>query len=149
MQHSLSGTLQRAPRPRSNNPARSNAQAAALQAAKSKVLVAKAALLALPTSAAEHLLTTHKPGLQQAATAVLVGRAHLPRDARTRSLQSIAAAATAAAKPRAFAHTGHAARLLESVATGVAAAEPLLLVGEAGTGKTALVQHLAEQVGLF
>ena len=47
---------------------------------------------------------------------------------------------------RAFAETGHAMRLLEGVAAAVARAEPVLLVGETGTGKTAIVQHLAEQV---
>lgn len=47
---------------------------------------------------------------------------------------------------RAFAETGHALRLLEGVAAAVARAEPVLLVGETGTGKTAIVQHLAEQV---
>jgi alpha-D-ribose 1-methylphosphonate 5-triphosphate synthase subunit PhnL len=49
---------------------------------------------------------------------------------------------------RAFAETGHAMRLLEGVAAAVARAEPVLLVGETGTGKTAIVQHLAEQVRL-
>jgi midasin len=38
-------------------------------------------------------------------------------------------------------------RLLEGVAAAVARSEPVLLVGETGTGKTAIVQHLAEQVG--
>lgn len=37
-------------------------------------------------------------------------------------------------------------RLLEAAAAAVAQSEPLLLVGETGTGKTALVQHLATQV---
>lgn len=37
-------------------------------------------------------------------------------------------------------------RLLEGVAAAVAQSEPVLLVGETGTGKTAIAQHLAEQV---
>lgn len=45
-----------------------------------------------------------------------------------------------------FAETGHTMRLLEAAAAAVALTEPLLLVGEAGTGKTALVQHLAQKV---
>ena len=49
---------------------------------------------------------------------------------------------------RAFAETGHAMRLLQTLAAAVAQAEPALLVGETGTGKTALVQHLAARVGL-
>lgn len=47
---------------------------------------------------------------------------------------------------QAFAETGHAMRLLEAAAAAVAQSEPLLLAGETGTGKTALVQHLATQV---
>ena len=49
---------------------------------------------------------------------------------------------------KAFAATGHVMRSLEAVAVAAAQQEPMLLVGETGTGKTTLVQHLAEQVGL-
>ena len=45
-----------------------------------------------------------------------------------------------------FAQTGHAMRLLQSVAVAVQQQEPALLVGETGTGKTTLVQRLANQV---
>lgn len=37
------------------------------------------------------------------------------------------------------------ARLLERVARSVEFGEPVLLVGETGTGKTHLVQHLADK----
>lgn len=50
-----------------------------------------------------------------------------------------------AAKP-AFANTGHSLRLLEAMAAGVHQREPLLLTGETGTGKTTLVQQLANRV---
>ena len=46
-----------------------------------------------------------------------------------------------------FAQTGQAMRLLESVAVALQQREPALLVGETGTGKTTLVQRLADQVG--
>ena len=46
---------------------------------------------------------------------------------------------------RGFARTGHAMRLMERVAAAVRQREPCLLVGETGTGKTALVQQLATQ----
>ncbi len=46
-----------------------------------------------------------------------------------------------------FALTNHALRLLEQVAVAVRAAEPILLVGETGTGKTTIVQQLADQLG--
>ena len=45
-----------------------------------------------------------------------------------------------------FAETGHAMRLLEGVAVALQHKEPALLVGETGTGKTTLVQRLADQV---
>ena len=38
-------------------------------------------------------------------------------------------------------------RLLEGVAVALQQKEPALLVGETGTGKTTLVQRLADQVG--
>ncbi len=44
-----------------------------------------------------------------------------------------------------FARTGHVMRLMERVAVAVRQQEPCLLVGETGTGKTALVQQLASQ----
>ncbi|KAK4937486.1 hypothetical protein LTR28_009819 [Elasticomyces elasticus] len=48
---------------------------------------------------------------------------------------------------RAFSANEHALRLLEKLAVAVHNREPLLLVGETGTGKTASIQHLAEQLG--
>ena len=48
---------------------------------------------------------------------------------------------------KAFAATGHVMRSLEAVTVAASQEEPVLLVGETGTGKTTLVQHLAEQVG--
>ena len=45
-----------------------------------------------------------------------------------------------------FAYTGQAMRAMEAVAVAVGQREPLLLVGETGTGKTTLVQQIAHQV---
>ena len=45
-----------------------------------------------------------------------------------------------------FAGTGHTLRLMEAMAVAVQQNEPLLLVGETGTGKTTLVQNLATSV---
>lgn len=42
-----------------------------------------------------------------------------------------------------FADTNHSLRLLEKIGTAVSMKEPTLLVGETGTGKTTVVQHLA------
>ncbi len=45
-----------------------------------------------------------------------------------------------------FARTGHAMRAMEAVAAAAAQREPVLLVGETGSGKTTLVQQIARQV---
>lgn len=46
-----------------------------------------------------------------------------------------------------FAMTNSVLRVLESVVVAVKMAEPCLLIGETGTGKTTLIQHLADTLG--
>ena len=46
-----------------------------------------------------------------------------------------------------FSFTRQSTALLERVAVCVSNSEPVLLVGETGTGKTSSVQYLAEQLG--
>lgn len=46
-----------------------------------------------------------------------------------------------------FVETRTATRLLEKIARSVEYNEPVLLVGETGTGKTTLVQNLAHWIG--
>ena len=48
---------------------------------------------------------------------------------------------------RPFAQTNHSLRILESVASAVKFKTPCLLVGETGTGKTTIVQELADATG--
>lgn len=48
---------------------------------------------------------------------------------------------------RPFSTNGYTLRLLEKIAVSVNRQEPLLLVGETGTGKTTCIQYLAEQLG--
>lgn len=45
-----------------------------------------------------------------------------------------------------FTHTGHALRVMERVAAALHQREPVLLVGETGTGKTTTLSHLADLV---
>lgn len=47
-----------------------------------------------------------------------------------------------------FAFTRQASVLLEQIAVSVKNCEPVLLVGETGTGKTATVQFLAQETGV-
>lgn len=68
---------------------------------------------------------------------VRIGRVELRRQVQ----------AGAAPIARNFAMTKPAATLLERIAASTALAEPVLLVGETGTGKTTCVQHLASLLG--
>ncbi|EPQ27974.1 uncharacterized protein PFL1_04301 [Pseudozyma flocculosa PF-1] len=69
-----------------------------------------------------------------------VGRCQLPR--KPRSAQSRAQPIN-----RKFALTKPTLGLLERLAVSTALSEPVLLVGETGTGKTTVVQHLASLLG--
>jgi len=47
-----------------------------------------------------------------------------------------------------FAFTRQSSALLEKIVVSINHSEPVLLVGETGTGKTSVVQYLAEQTGM-
>ena len=70
-----------------------------------------------------------------------------PVTSRLAKVYSLMLCPTMQASGSSFAQTGHAMRLLEGVAVALQQQEPALLVGETGTGKTTLVQRLADQVG--
>ncbi|KAK3283483.1 hypothetical protein CYMTET_8818 [Cymbomonas tetramitiformis] len=108
---------------------------------RARVLEALAAALELPKDCALHYDTLHRPVVSISANQAEFGRAMLP--VKPQGDVGALSGATAAV----YARTGHALRLLERVAVSVQMVEPLLLVGETGTGKTALVQYLARQVG--
>jgi len=66
-----------------------------------------------------------------------IGRAKLSKHKVTKR--------TASSRP--FSTNNYTLRLLEKIAVAVDRQEPLLLVGETGTGKTTCIQYLAEQLG--
>ncbi|KAE8257682.1 hypothetical protein A4X13_0g2197 [Tilletia indica] len=74
-----------------------------------------------------------------------LGRAKLVRAEQTQTAESSLAMLTGAAVPVSsnFAMTKTSLIMLEQIAMATSHAEPILLVGETGTGKTTLVQHLA------
>ena len=74
-----------------------------------------------------------------------VGRAVLPRLAPERSSRGQGRLALQG-QGKAFAHTAHVMRTMEAVAVAVSQQEATLLVGETGTGKSTLVQHIADHV---
>ncbi|XP_076336290.1 midasin isoform X2 [Tachypleus tridentatus] len=91
-------------------------------------------------SQAELLCCRYKPEISITTEHLAIGRAVLPRKQNQLvSCQRV--------KPCVFAHTRQSLALLESVAVCIEHAEPVLLVGETGTGKTSLVQYLARMTG--
>eukprot|EP00850_Spirogloea_muscicola_P001040 SM000004S14910 [mRNA] locus=s4:133208:176671:- [translate_table: standard] len=89
-----------------------------------------------------YFLALHKPTLQINTREAHIGRASLP----VRRQEGMGTH-QGTGRPL-FAATGHVARLLEKIAVATRSLEPVLLVGETGTGKTAAVQWLARQANV-
>lgn len=83
----------------------------------------------------------HKPNVGLCANVLEVGRAKVPRVEK--NLENI----QLDSKQVVFSFTRQSACLLEKIACCVKSNEPVLLVGETGTGKTSSVQYLARQTG--
>ena len=91
--------------------------------------------MGFPSERIRLYIESHSPSLIEDSTSLRAGRiliAKKPGSARRH--------------PRPFAYTNHAKRLVEQLAVAVQHREPLLLVGETGTGKTTIVQHLADML---
>lgn len=107
-----------------------------------RLLASLAALWALPTQhSVEQYENTGKPTIRETSTEVSIGRVRLQR--------LTAKEHTGSSSGGTFARTGHALRLMERVAAGLAGNEPVLLVGETGTGKTTLLSRVAEMVSVL
>lgn len=90
----------------------------------------------IPTSRINLFLAKHVPAFALTDEHLAVGRAFLPRKTGTRAARS--------ANATSFARTNHSLRLMEQIGAAVLMAEPVLLVGETGTGKTTIVQQMAK-----
>jgi midasin len=102
-----------------------------------------AAIWGVTADAALHRDAARKPSARLCNGAVEIGRATLPRRDDFQD--------GGGSSPRlseSWTNTGHAMRILESVSCATQCVEPVLLVGETGTGKTALVQRLANLTGV-
>jgi midasin len=93
----------------------------------------------IPTERLRHMLDLRRPEIETTANGVTIGRVNLALE--------VAGGVEAGRGGGRFALTRHALVTLERVAISVALSEPLLLVGETGTGKTTAVQHLASVLG--
>ena len=83
----------------------------------------------------DYFIEKYKPVIQITKTTYSIGRQILKRVKENDS------------KKANFALTMHALRNLERISVCVKLSEPVLLVGETGTGKTSVIQHLANQIG--
>ncbi|XP_018599206.2 midasin isoform X2 [Scleropages formosus] len=84
---------------------------------------------------AHHFCRSYQPGISVMELEVIVGRAAVPRRQGEAVRLRI--------EKQTFAATRPSSVLLEELAVCVNKGEPVLLVGETGTGKTSTVQHLA------
>src|SRR3569833_955409 len=86
----------------------------------------------------DHALRARMPQLVDEDLQLTVGRCSMRKQRQPHRLPH-------SRKP--FAPTTHARRLLEQISVAVDMREPVLLVGETGIGKTAVVQQLADLLG--
>jgi midasin len=85
-----------------------------------------------------HLLSAYEPSMTDSQRKFNIGRVSLPKKQAIHGMSS---------PKRPFAPTSQAKKLLEQLAVAVTLQEPVLLVGETGIGKTAVVQSLAQALG--
>ena len=90
----------------------------------------------IPTSRANLFLSKHVPAYNNGDHHLTIGRATLKKDSVGKSTKSVNAAS--------FARTNHSLRLMEQIGAALLMTEPVLLVGETGTGKTTVVQQMAK-----
>lgn len=96
--------------------------------------------LQVPAERVRYCLGSRKPHFDSNGTLLQFGRTSLCKRKRLHGAKSLSSRIDTSP----FATTNHVLRILESVAVTVRQAEPCLLVGETGTGKTTIVQRLAE-----
>ncbi|CAA3002689.1 Midasin [Olea europaea subsp. europaea] len=89
-------------------------------------------------SMAETLYPANRPIIQELRSDFRIGRV---------TLQSTAIAASLCSQKKPFVEIRSSVHVLEKIACSVKYNEPVLLVGETGTGKTTLVQSLATRLG--
>ncbi|KAF2258858.1 midasin [Lojkania enalia] len=110
--------------------------------ARLKVMACVAEELHINPQRRDHLLVSREvkfevPYKSNIAGAIRIGRVRLAKHKSSRK--------TMPSRP--FSTNKYTLRLLEKIAVAVDRQEPLLLVGETGTGKTTCIQFLADQLG--
>lgn len=90
--------------------------------------------LGYETERIDVLVESYRPQISATDGVITIGRVNLQQQ-------------FAKSTRRPFAMTGHSLRLLERIGVAVQMTEPILMVGETGTGKTTVVQQLASMLG--
>ncbi len=101
----------------------------------------------LPSDRIEFYLNMYKPSIQMSPTSITIGRVMLHKSEQVTVCGIITLQQIAVKSRSRFAHTTHSLRLLEKIAVCIKLDEPVLLVGETGTGKTSVIQYIADQMG--
>ncbi|XP_023315085.1 LOW QUALITY PROTEIN: midasin-like [Trichogramma pretiosum] len=109
------------------------------QAQRLKVAVAIANKLGIIEYQAKYFILTHAANLTPSPNVFLFGRGKINK--KETSLLAINQSI-----PR-YSFTKPSARLIERIATSIAQREPVLLVGETGTGKNSSIQYIAQSTG--
>lgn len=96
--------------------------------------------LQIASSRIQVFLNKHVPIFEDYDDRFILGRAHLTKAPNALYRKKNTGNNTS------FARTNHSLRLMEQIGVAVQMTEPVLLVGETGTGKTTVVQQVAKQM---
>lgn len=116
------------------------ASAIAEEAALDPLVNAIGEALQVPSSRIQVFIRKHVPVYEDYEDRLVIGRAHLKKAPSSLYRKKSTGNNTS------FARTNHSLRLMEQIGVGIQMTEPLLLVGETGTGKTTVVQQVAKQM---
>ena len=94
----------------------------------------------IPQESIDYFFNKYKPNFQLTKTTLSIGKQELHRMKSSESSES-------SKNKMKFAHTLYSLRYLERISSCIKLSEPVLLVGETGTGKTSIVQYIANQLG--
>lgn len=97
-------------------------------------------ILEVPTSRINLFLDSYVPTLHVDDEKIEIGRAVLQKSAADKALYN----KRKIGNDTNFARTKHSKRLMEQIGVAIEMVEPVLLVGETGTGKTTVVQEIAK-----
>lgn len=112
-------------------------------ATRSKIVEVIFQELHVPAERVKYCLEIRRPEYTVADGVLRIGRTYISKKIPSQSVGSV----SHRSRKIPFALTSQILRTMESITVAVKMAEPCLLVGETGTGKTTLIQQLADTLG--